>query len=110
MRSVLRAAAGLLSLGIAVCAADGKQAKKPAAMREESMASDRFAEAHAPLFRPPKSNDAGALTERPASQKPPIAADSLPSAQLHRPAYLRPDAPRHARHAPLRPITNFCAA
>ncbi len=32
--------------------------------REESMASDRFAEAHAPMFAPARSNAAGELTER----------------------------------------------
>jgi uncharacterized protein DUF1549/uncharacterized protein DUF1553 len=41
---------------------DGQQSSaKP---REESMKSDRFAEAHAPLFRPPNSTNAGSLTDR----------------------------------------------
>src|SRR5579862_1396061 len=80
MRSFFRAAAGLVSLCIAVFPADdGRQAAKPPAMREESMAADRFAEAHAPLFRPPKANEAGALTEQLApSEAAAIAADSLP--------------------------------
>lgn len=39
-------------------------------VREESMPPDRFAEVHAPLFRSPKSADAGALTERFASRVP----------------------------------------
>ena len=38
--------------------------------REESMRSDRFAEAHAPLFQPPKSIDAGALTQKVAGALP----------------------------------------
>ena len=80
MRSVFRAAAGLVSLGAALFAADnGKKPAKAPAMREESMASDRFAEAHAPLFRPPKANEAGALTERlTPSERAAIAADALP--------------------------------
>ena len=43
------------------------EAAKP---REESMRSDRFAEAHAPLFQPPKSNQAGALTQKIAASLP----------------------------------------
>ena len=38
--------------------------------REESMSSDRFAEAHAPLFQPPQSKDAGSLTEKMIPSKP----------------------------------------
>ncbi|MBI1792032.1 MAG: DUF1549 domain-containing protein [Acidobacteria bacterium] len=37
---------------------------KPKQAKPEAMAADRFAEAHAPLFAPPKSKDAGAVTER----------------------------------------------
>jgi hypothetical protein len=42
--------------------ADGSD--KPRQARPEVMPADRFAEAHAPLFAPPKSKDAGAVTER----------------------------------------------
>jgi hypothetical protein len=55
----------LLFCPLAVLAAD--DAAKP---REESMRSDRFADAHAPLFAPPKSNDAGALTQKVAGSLP----------------------------------------
>lgn len=57
----------LATLTFAMLAMAGDAAKKP---REESMASDRFAEAHAPLFQPPNSKDAGALTERIAPALP----------------------------------------
>ncbi len=40
------------------------------------MKPDRFAEAHAPLFRPPKSTDAGALTDRIVRSLPATAAAS----------------------------------
>lgn len=68
------------SLGLAVCAACLLAADRPAKQpREESMRSDRFAEAHAPLFQPPKSNEAGSLTERvatslPGNPRPSVAA------------------------------------
>ena len=45
--------------------------------REESMRSDRFADAHAPLFQPPKSKDAGALTRRSPDRCPNPAAAPL---------------------------------
>ena len=60
--------------------------KPPKKAREESMASDRFAEAHAPLFQPPNSKDAGALTERIAPSLPAAvrrnAADRMPRRNL----------------------------
>src|SRR5262249_45692728 len=56
---MLRLGAVLVFCPLAALVAD--DAAKP---REESMRSDRFAEAHAPLFAPPKSNDAGALTQK----------------------------------------------
>src|SRR5262249_19479461 len=65
-----------------VCAALLFAADKPVKKaREESMAADRFADAHAPLFQPPNSKDAGALTERVAPSLPPGArapADRVP--------------------------------
>src|SRR3954447_11219589 len=45
--------------------------------REESMRSDRFADAHAPLFAPPKSNDVGRLTEKVAGSLPKSSAPPL---------------------------------
>jgi hypothetical protein len=60
-----RLVAVLLFCPLAALVAD--DAAKP---REESMRSDRFADAHAPLFAPPKSNDAGALTQKVAGSLP----------------------------------------
>src|ERR1700758_4545271 len=37
---------------------------QPRKAQVEPMSQDRFSEIHAPLFQPPKSQDAGALTER----------------------------------------------
>jgi len=45
--------------------------------REESMRSDRFAEAHAPLFQPPKSQNAGALTDKVAASLPKVSSATL---------------------------------
>ncbi len=46
--------------------------------KEESMSSDRFSEAHAPLFQPPKSRDSGSLTERIAPSLPASAHSGAP--------------------------------
>src|ERR1700676_1253450 len=43
---------------------------KPRKAQVEPMSQDRFSEIHAPLFQPPKSQDAGALTERIAASLP----------------------------------------
>src|SRR6266699_946313 len=48
----------VLALGTAI-AAD----QKPRPAQIEQMAPDQFSDVHAPLFRPTKSNDAGAMTE-----------------------------------------------
>src|SRR5207248_10682650 len=54
-------------------------ADTPKKAKIEPMAQDRFAEAHAPLFQPPPSKDAGALTERVAPSRPGVAAaDRMP--------------------------------
>lgn len=45
-------------------------AEKAKPAQPEPMAADRFADIHAPLFAPPKSNDAGVLTERVARALP----------------------------------------
>ena len=67
---LLRPAAVALLCTLSVLSAD--DAAKP---REETMRSDRFAEAHAPLFQPPKSQDAGALTQKVAGSLTQSAAD-----------------------------------
>jgi hypothetical protein len=59
----------LLAVSLAAFAADQT---KPQSPREESLASDRFAEAHAPLFTPKQKDSAAAVTDR--------VARSLPSA------------------------------
>jgi len=58
---------------IAVCIGALAADKKTPAPREEIMSSDRFAEAHAPLFAPKKRPSAAVLTQR--------VAGSLPAAQ-----------------------------
>ena len=62
---MLRSVAAVLLCTVGLLYAD--DAAKP---REESMRSDRFADAHAPLFQPPKSQDAGALTAKVAGSLP----------------------------------------
>jgi hypothetical protein len=69
---MLRLVAALLFCLLTALVAD--DAAKP---REESMRSDRFADAHAPLFAPPKSNDAGALTQKVAGSLPKSSAAPL---------------------------------
>ncbi|MBI3278748.1 MAG: DUF1549 domain-containing protein [Acidobacteria bacterium] len=56
---------GALLLPALLAAAEKAKPAKP-----EPMAADRFADIHAPLFAPPKSNDAGVLTERVARALP----------------------------------------
>jgi hypothetical protein len=63
-------------LSVVVCAARVFAADSPKP-REESMRSDRFAEAHAPLFQPPKSQDAGALTNKVAASLPKVSSATL---------------------------------
>jgi uncharacterized protein DUF1549/uncharacterized protein DUF1553 len=59
-----------VTLNLIVCLSSVAAAGDSAKPREESMRSDRFAEAHAPLFQPPKSQDAGALTDKVAAALP----------------------------------------
>jgi hypothetical protein len=66
MSRIARTSVGVIAGAVCVLLA-ANPAKKP---REESMAADRFSEAHAPLFQPPQSKDAGALTERVAPSLP----------------------------------------
>ncbi len=60
----------LSGLVLAALAALLPAADKPRQAKPEAMAADRFAEAHAPLFQPPNSKDAGALTEKIAARLP----------------------------------------
>ncbi len=59
---------------LATCLLAG-DAVKP---KEESMSSDRFSEAHAPLFQPPKSQNSGALTVQVAPSLPASARNAAP--------------------------------
>src|SRR5205809_3928716 len=63
MRQIAPVGAGLLAAASLLCAADAQ----PRKAQVEPMSQDRFSEIHAPLFQPPKSNNAGALTERVAA-------------------------------------------
>ena len=54
---------------------------QPRKAQVEPMSQDRFSEIHAPLFQPPKSQDAGALTERIAGSLPGAKATSAPVAR-----------------------------
>ena len=63
-------------LTVVVCAACVFAGDSPKP-REESMRSDRFAEAHAPLFQPPKSQNAGALTDKVAASLPKVSSATL---------------------------------
>jgi len=66
MRAFLFAGFSLVIAGACLLAAD----KAPRKARPETMAADRFAEAHAPLFQPPQPNQAGTLTEQVAPSLP----------------------------------------
>src|SRR5262249_3691146 len=78
MRQLAPAGAGLLCVASAlIWAAD----EKPRKAQVEPMSQDRFSEIHAPLFQPPKSNDAGALTEKVAGSLPRTQAKSAPVAK-----------------------------
>src|SRR5438045_9791863 len=55
---------------VCLCPLAALLADDAAKPREETMRSDRFADAHAPLFAPPKANDAGALTQKVAGSLP----------------------------------------
>src|SRR5260370_10810822 len=61
MRHFAPVGAGFLIAASALLWAADDQPKKA---QVEPMSQDRFSEIHAPLFQPPKSNDAGALTAR----------------------------------------------
>src|SRR5689334_19808661 len=66
MRQFAPLGAGVLIASGLLCAADDQ----PRKAQVEPMSQDRFSEIHAPLFQPPKSQDAGALTERIAASLP----------------------------------------
>ncbi len=54
---------------------------QPKKAQVEPMSQDRFSEIHAPLFQPPKSQDAGALTDRIVGSLPGVKATSAPVAR-----------------------------
>jgi hypothetical protein len=66
MRHFAPVGIGFLAAASLLCAGDGQ----PRKAQVEPMSQDRFSEIHAPLFQPPKSNGAGALTERVAATLP----------------------------------------
>ncbi|MGH9720613.1 MAG: DUF1549 domain-containing protein [Bryobacteraceae bacterium] len=67
MRCILRLGTGFVA-AVTLCVAAGnppaRKGSKAAPARPEAMSQERFAEAHATLFDPPKSVEAGAVTER----------------------------------------------
>src|SRR5437867_4380476 len=75
MRQLAPVGAGFLVLGATLLWAADDQPRKA---QDEPMSQDRFSEIHAPLFQPPKSNNAGALTERIAASLPGAQTASAP--------------------------------
>src|SRR5438874_3225907 len=74
--------ATVISITATLAAADGQSKKaQPKKAQVEPMSQDRFSEIHAPLFQPPKSNDAGALTERVAGSLPGTKTNTAPVAR-----------------------------
>ena len=67
MRQLAPVGAGFLAVASMLLWAADDQPRKA---QVEPMSQDRFSEIHAPLFQPPKSNNAGALTERIAASLP----------------------------------------
>lgn len=62
--------AGAVAIGVLIAGDSGNppaRTAKPA--RVEAMPADKFAEVHAPIFTPPKSNEAGAVTEKVAPSR-----------------------------------------
>jgi len=75
MRQLAPVGAGFLVAASALLWAADDQPRKA---QVEPMSQDRFSEIHAPLFQPPKSNDAGALTARVAASLPGAKTTSAP--------------------------------
>jgi len=75
MRNFASVGAGFLAAASTLLWAADSQ-PKPAQV--EPMSQDRFSEIHAPLFQPPQSKDAAALTERIAASLPGGKANSAP--------------------------------
>ncbi|MEX2261040.1 MAG: DUF1549 domain-containing protein [Bryobacteraceae bacterium] len=76
----MRIARALLGANlVALTGGFGAGANGPGKARPEAISPDRFSEIHAPLFQPPKSKEAGALTERmkPSTSSLPGSAASL---------------------------------
>ena len=75
MRQLAPVGVGFLVAASALLWAADDQPRKA---HVEPMSQDRFSEIHAPLFQPPKSNNAGALTERVAASLPGAKTTSAP--------------------------------
>ena len=75
MRQLAPVGAGFLVAASALLWSADDQPRKA---QVEPMSQDRFSEIHAPLFQPPKSNNAGALTERVAASLPGAKTTSAP--------------------------------
>src|SRR3989442_10368936 len=74
MKQLAPVGASLMVASTLLWAADDQ----PRKAQVEPMSQDRFSEIHAPLFQPPKSNGAGALTERIANSLPSTKATAGP--------------------------------
>src|SRR5438034_4122022 len=75
MRQLAPVGVGFLVAASALLWAADDQPRKA---QVEPMSQDRFSEIHAPLFQPPKSNNAGALTDRIAASLPGTQPSSAP--------------------------------
>jgi hypothetical protein len=93
----------MLSAGLLLSGADS--VPKP---REESLSPDRFADAHAPLFRKPQSQDAASLTERVAGSLPPQTSQTRSPRANFIDAWIFGKMERdHIPHAPLASDAEF---
>ena len=63
MKRILPAILSVWMGGFALFAQSEEPPKQPREAKQEAMPPGRFSKTHAPLFSPPKSNDAGSLTE-----------------------------------------------
>ena len=101
MKRILPAILSVWMGGFALFAQSEEPPKQPREAKQEAMPPGRFSKTHAPLFSPPKSNDAGSLTESlvaagPHGEQPETPAG--PSAEPHRPIHFPKD--RARRYSP----------
>src|SRR5580698_8717811 len=75
MRYLAPVGVGSVVVALSLLSAADEQAKKA---QVEPMSQERFSEIHAPLFQPPKSNNAGELTDRVAASLPAGGVSSAP--------------------------------